>query len=821
MKAFHRRTLCAALIALLTASVLTACGSDDDSTDSATDAVTTTGEVTTTETSTETERESETTSETVTETEAESVTESATDTESLTETETETVTETESETTTETETEAPDLSLWIVKDGESGFVIRGTDDTVKYTLSDQITSATGVRLSVVPADAEIDAEGYLSFDTAEDVGNYGYRITLTGTVVKISAASLAGYDKAIDRLIADATVEGGLKLAPDYAAEEILNWDTDYNLQGAEDYKESYRDGVFYNDKNDSVAYVSNAMWSMFGLVNDGQNLVYRFGNEPTWFEWMSEKVAWSGDAAYIGELKGKLQNFAQTETGYMWSWGDKPYWQVDTCYSIHYDGTFRYISAVYDVISWENSTDFLYVKDTSAAGGTFASVDASNGRTILEKTEKCMEYILEYLYGKEGYIQITEPSTFLNADGSQRFDYVPGADMYCWNNTGLPNSNASNYWDNLPFGNYDAYENALFYQALNSMAGIYRMLGDKYAGKAAEMDALAETVKAKYNELYWDEEKGRYIACIDTDGTRVDYGLTFVNFEAMKYGLASPEQAKRIFDWIDGDRVIEGEKTVGRDIMSYAQIMRRVNRKQYEIIKELDLRLAAITNTIPINNRENQASGLVWWHGPDGINPFASAAYGNHLENGGYIFYPVFYELMARTEYEGAQSTTDRLYEIGRVYEYNRLVSDGAVSGSTNWLEGLIGEFPESGLVPTVYLYSLLGVSAENDGMHITPAFNEVYETMGVKKLTYGGKDYAVEVRRDGSMTLTPAAGEADLTLVYTPERFGDRAFTVTYNTASGSVSETVEAVNGIVTVVMDGVKADSIVLEPVLKND
>ncbi len=733
--------------------------------------------------------------------------------------------ETSTPTDPETETEEPDLSVWIVKDGKSDFAILDTDAQIAaHTLADRIKAATDTELTVVSQRTQYSIE----FWQADDVGNYGYRIYWSHDEAElldgcsgliISAASLAGYDKAIDRLLSDAVVAGGMKLSPDYTAEEVLNWDSDYTLDGAEDYKEAYRDGVFYNDKNDSVAYVSNAMWSMFGLVNDGQNLVYRFGNEPTWFEWMSEKVAWSGDAAYISELKGKLQQFAQTETGYMWSWGDKPYWQVDTCYSIHYDGTFRYISAVYDVISWENSTDFLSVKDTSSVGGTLGTVDASYGRTVLEKTEACMDYILNYLYGKEGYILITESSTFLDADGSTRFDYVPAAGIYCWNNTGKPGSNASNYWDNLPFGHYDAYENALFYQALNSMVGIYRMMGDEASlAKAEELEALAAVVKEKYNELYWDEEKSRYIACIDADGTRVDYGLTFLNFEAMKYGLASPEQAKLIFDWIDGDRVIEGEEVTGETILSYAQIMKKVNRKTYNTVKDLDLRLAAITNTIPINNRDNQKTGVIWWHAPAGIDPWGSASYGSHLENGGYIFYPVFYELMARTEYEGAQSTTDRLAQIGRVYEYNRLVSDAAAAGSTNWLEGLNGEFPESGLVPTVYLYSLLGISAEAGALAIAPAFNDVYEYMGVRKLTYGGNDYAVEVRRDGSAAIIPAKGVADLTIRYTPERFGDRAFTVTYVTADGPVTQTVEPVDGVLTITLDGVAADSIEIAPVL---
>ena len=64
--------------------------------------------------------------------------------------------------------------------------------------------------------------------------------------------------------------------------------------------------------------------------------------------------------------------------------------------------------------------------------------------------------------------------------------------------------------------------------------------------------------------------------------------------------------------------------------------------------MQALDLRLAAVTNTIAINQKENRKLKTAWWHAPNGINVWGSASYGSHLENGGYIFYPVFYELMA-----------------------------------------------------------------------------------------------------------------------------------------------------------------------------
>ena len=738
-----------------------------------------------------------------------------------------TVPSTEAPTETEAETEAPDLSLKLVMDGQSDYtVVYGSETTriAGYTLRDTLSQHTGAVLPVKSAtELEEGNKFYITLhsdvDNELELGNYGYSLAIEGTGIHILANSLAGFDMAIARLMADCAEGQTVKVPADYAVTEQLNWASDYVLEG-DDFKTEYIDGMFYNDKNDSVAYVSNAMWHMFGLVDDGQGLVYRFGNEPTWYEWMSEKMMWSGDASYIGELKGKLRSFPQVSTGYMWSWGSMPYWQVGDCYSIHYDGTFRYIASVYDVVSWEGNIDFLFEKDNDTAGGQYASVDASQGRTILEKTEACMNYILEYLHGKEGYILLTEESTYLNADGSERFDYVKDADLYCWNNTGKDGSHASNYWDNLCFGGYDGYSGALFYNALHSMAGIYRMLGGDYVAKAEELESLAVTVKEKFNELYWSDETGRYIACIDSDGRRVDFGLTFHNFEILKYGLADADKAKSVFDWIDGDRIIEGEERTGAAILSYGQsIQLAIGRRKLKDLEDRGLRLAAVTNTIPINNRENQKLKVAWWHGPEGINVWGSAAYGCHLENGGYIFYPVFYELMARTEYEGAQSTTDRLADIAKVYEYNRLVSDLAASGSTNWLEGLNGEFPESGLVPATYTYSLVGATAEYDGLHISPAFNDVYEFMGVRQLKYNGKSYDVKVNRDASIVLTATDGAVDMTLHYTPERFSAMSYAVTVTAADGTTTtSTVTPVNGVITVELKQENVASVTITPVL---
>ena len=690
-------------------------------------------------------------------------------------------------------------SLEIIKGGQTEYSIvynMESERTAAYVLRDALLSKLGVSIPVKTGVAVTMGDKVILLHDREqqEIGNCGYAVEADGVTVNLYASGMIGFDKAIEQLVSDCVNKKTFSVPSNYFIIEDSNWESDYVLSG-KDYNPDYNDGLFYNDKNDSVAYVTNAMWHMFGAIDDGQNLVYRFGNEPTWFEWISEKLAWSTDRQYVEELKQRVLTFPQTTTGYMWSWGTYPFWKVDDCYSIHYDGTFRYIASVYDIITWEGNTNFLYQTDPDRVSGDYADVDASYKRTVLDKTEACMDYILNYLNGSKGYIRLTKESTYLNTDGSKRFDYVKDTNTYCWNNTGKDGSSASNYWDNLCFGNFDGYSNALFFNALQSMSGIYRMLEEKYqdgtyAKKADTLDRLAIQVCQTFNELYWSDTTGRYIACIDSSGRVVDYGLTFHNFEIMKYGLADEQKARSILDWVDGKRIIAGENRTGSDIFSYAKIMELVPGTVSQEIAKWNLRLAAVTNTIAIDQKANQSKNQAWWHAPSGIDVWTTASYGKHLENGGYILYPVFYELMARNEYEGPQSTTQRLWEIAKVYEYNRLSSDAAATGSTNWLEGMVGEFPESGLVPTAYLYALVGLSAEYDGLHIAPSFNDVYEYMGVREMSYGGNTYAIEVNRNATCTMYPQNGTVNLKLHYTPGRFLTTDYAVTVEKSNGRTS-------------------------------
>lgn len=49
-------------------------------------------------------------------------------------------------------------------------------------------------------------------------------------------------------------------------------------------YDPAYNLDLFYNDKNDAAAYISNAMWHMFGAIDDGRSLQISSGERRLYF---------------------------------------------------------------------------------------------------------------------------------------------------------------------------------------------------------------------------------------------------------------------------------------------------------------------------------------------------------------------------------------------------------------------------------------------------------------------------------------------------------------------------------------------------------
>ena len=347
-----------------------------------------------------------------------------------------------------------------------------------------------------------------------------------------------------------------------------------------------------------------NRMWSVFGTADGG--VVPTQGNEAGWAEWNALKFTWSTEDADLETMREMLLTYPMSEGGYVWSWKTEEGWP--THHYRHFDTNSKYILGVWRYAMWQGGRDFLESIDPKTFPNQHdaATADISKGMTVIEKCRLAMKYQLKDLKGRGGLLIIPAEASDGTVDGKP-----------------------TDYWDNFLFGHKSAYANIYFYASLNAMRELELLLGN--ASVAERYGQLIPKVKQAFNAAFWDVEKGRYIGCVDVDGRTWDLGFTYLNLEAITYGLSDKEQAARVFEWLDGDRVIESD-------------LQTVNGNETGVTgKDIyDLRWAPRATTkaveaVPVDGK------CWWWDLEDQITvdgPRPSAAYGEHGENGGAIFY-------------------------------------------------------------------------------------------------------------------------------------------------------------------------------------
>lgn len=260
----------------------------------------------------------------------------------------------------------------------------------------------------------------------------------------------------------------------------------------------------------------------------------------------------------------------------------------------------------------------------------------------------------------------------------------------------GTSNGIGSNYWDITPYGYKSAYDNIYCYLALTRMSEIEQMLGNN--ARAAELTNYANDLKAGYNAAFWDED--HYIQVIDVNGDTHDYGCVYLNLEAINYGLADDAKALAIMNFMSNTPTGSGVA----DTFTAFQFAPRVTM---------------------FNNVHNSQGG--WYvaiYNSDGI--FGTS----QLQNGGANFYTSYYELLCRIKTYGADNAYDRLETIVDRFRVDHLQGGNPLyygeknqhGGEGN--VGLWGEFPESGLVPVAVKDGFMGISADMNGLHVTPNF-------------------------------------------------------------------------------------------------
>ncbi|HEY0828683.1 MAG TPA: hypothetical protein VGE40_11345, partial [Bacilli bacterium] len=288
------------------------------------------------------------------------------------------------------------------------------------------------------------------------------------------------------------------------------------------------------------------------------------------------------------------------------------------------------------------------------------------------------------------------------------------------------------NYWDLLPFGGKDAYATIYYYAALQAMSTLEALVAanpgwnigsNPYGETASSFSTKAASVKTAYNNTFWDTTKRRYIGNIDIDGVKHDYGFVFLNLEAVHYGLSDTTKTADIYSWLNGTRTIGDDTSTGTDIYSAFTFAPRATTKR----------------------------NLEWytfvWTDP-GAYPF-----GGQVQDGGAILYTSYYDVMARIKYNGISDGWTRLKAILNWYNatqseggYRRYYANRGITmqgGGTAGGIGIDAEFTESTLVPLTFLYGVMGIDADADGLRFAPKMPSDFTWYQVDKAKYSGNAF------------------------------------------------------------------------------
>lgn len=293
-----------------------------------------------------------------------------------------------------------------------------------------------------------------------------------------------------------------------------------------------------------------------------------------------------------------------------------------------------------------------------------------------------------------------------------------------------------ADYWDLLPMGQRDCYATIQYYDSINTLAKLEEELarhpewnipGGPLRRDAADLRHHAEEVKATAGKLFWNPTTGRFVSGIDSEGKSHDYGFTFVNLEAITYGLATDDQAKSIMSWIAGERTVDGDTSTGGDIYHWRFGPRATTKRNIDY--------------------------YLWaWSGPESI------PWGGQVQDGGAVMGFTHYDLMSRLRTRGPDDAWARLREIaswfGEVQAaggYRKYYTGGErgtmQGGGTAGGLGLDQEFFESILAPQIMIEGFLGFHPRGDGFELNPRLPKDWSKLTANRIHWHNLVMAITV--------------------------------------------------------------------------
>jgi hypothetical protein len=125
----------------------------------------------------------------------------------------------------------------------------------------------------------------------------------------------------------------------------------------------------------------------------------------------------------------------------------------------------------------------------------------------------------------------------------------------YLSHKSGRPGSCANSFWEGLGNGT-DVYINTWHFAAAERLADAAEKLGRPEV--AAPLRTAHDAGLPVFQRTFWhtgvdgEESWDRFVGWIDWDGKAYDYGFTYDNVEVVRRGLATEEQARSVFRWLD-----------------------------------------------------------------------------------------------------------------------------------------------------------------------------------------------------------------------------------------------------------------------------
>ncbi len=214
-------------------------------------------------------------------------------------------------------------------------------------------------------------------------------------------------------------------------------------------------------------------------------------------------------------------------------------------------------------------------------------------------------------------------------------------------------------YWDLLPVGRFDLESSYNYYQALKAMSELERVVEKKkiavpdvkviapnnmsqisYIETPESLKSLASNVKSRIERSFWNEKTGRFVRNIDINGVKHDFGFLHHNLTALAFGIGTEKQRTSILSWLDGDRIVAGDTSTGKDIYHWRFAPRTTTlaNKDYFFWPWV------------IGGRE-ATPDLMW-----------TREFGNQIQDGGAIPLTSLFDLMLRIS-DGSQKQIDAAY--------------------------------------------------------------------------------------------------------------------------------------------------------------